>query len=382
MAAHSLDAIQLTGGFFQNFLLNGSDQQAMFDIAQANGITNVNQFRDLLIGLMEGTVGGQGLNTSPRVANPDRVAAHADTFTVGAEREVGDNFTVGVDLIHTKNNNIVVSGDLNPNSVSLGGRPNLSIFNGAPVSLGSVGTYLNAGESTYNALQASVVRRLGDSAIGRYQLRTSYTYADQSGNAAPENVEGSNRFQTRTETGYNFDTGQFIGEAVSLGLANNDGMRATWHRDHNFVTSWAWIIPGTSLGSSNEGLMFSGVFRYLSGDRFTPQLFARTDNGGSRQRAPAGTYTVNGTSDLAFDSLVFDGKENSATRPPITRLDVSLRYRIPLSTANITVLFDAFNVTDKVNFNNPTSFVDSSVFLIPNSARPPREFQLGFRLDF
>ncbi len=130
--------------------------------------------------------------------------------------------------------------------------------------------------------------------------------------------------------------------------------------------------------------MFSGIFRIMSGDRFTPQLTSRMDNN-EREVAPAGSYSAGNTSsDIALDAISATGRENGGFRPNFTRLDLSFRYRVGLgSRFTGTILFDIFNVTDRTNYSNQgSSFVTSGGFLIPTAARSPREFQLGLRFDW
>jgi len=379
-ANYYLDAITDTGGFMTRAPGSGSDQGMFWDIAQANGLTTIQQLADYMIGSLEG--GAAGLNRDPTVQNPNLRNASADTMTIGAEHQITNDVGIGVDLIHTKNSDTHVRGDLNPFSSSQGGRPNLSIFNGELVALNSVRSLVNAGETTYQALQFSIRRRFTDSPIGRFQGQISYTRAQQNGNAPAG--QGSSRFQSRTETGYNFDTGQFIGEPMQLNLndpANVDSP-SNWHRNNNFVANWSWYIPKTTWGSRSSGLMFSGVFRYMDGSRYTLQEFARLDNN-NRQIAAAGTYSANLDSDIAQDAIDYNGRTNGAELPNFTRLDLSLRYRMPIKGFSATVSFDAFNVTDRTNFSNAgSSYVTSGSFLIPSSAHQPREFQLGIRADF
>ena len=106
------------------------------------------------------------------------------------------------------------------------------------MNLGSIRTYLNAGESDYSGLQFSLRRRFSDSPIGRMSLTASYTAASQKGNVNAGGVPGA-RFQAYTRTGYNFNTGELIGEPLQLNMddpANTD-RPSPWFRTHNFVTS-------------------------------------------------------------------------------------------------------------------------------------------------
>jgi outer membrane receptor protein involved in Fe transport len=387
------DAVLLNGGVFTRFPDSGSDKELFFNIADNSGVTDLNQLRDVLVGMLEGAREGQLLNRFPSVDNPDRVAPYVDTFSVGVQHEIVENVSVGADFVHSENKDVRVQVDLNPQSNALGGRPNISILNGQRLeSMGSITSTVNAGSTSYNALQFSLRRRFRDSAIGRYSARISYTYAKQNGDFRAGVGDGGDgafdeslRFHTRTESGYNFDTGEFIGEPLQLNLDDprNVDRPSPWHRDHNFVAGYTWLIPKTGIaGSATEGLYFTGAFRYLSGRHYSLQQFDRGDNN-QRLLAPAGHYTANIDSDIALE-VDFDGKQNGATLPDFARLDFSFRYGIPVHRDwVVTVIADIFNVTNRVNWNNAgSSFITSGAFLIPSSVLAPREFQFGVRFTF
>ena len=250
------------------------------------------------------------------------------------------------------------------------------------MNFGSIITYLNAGESDYSGLQFSLRRRFSDSPIGRMSLTASYTAASQKGNVNAGGVPTA-RFQAPTRTGYNFDTEEIIGEALQLNVdhpANTD-RPSPWFRTHNFVTSWSWLVPGTSR-SDSAGLYLTGIFRYLSGSRDTLETNDREDNN-QRMVAPAGSYSANRDADIAR-STDFDGKINGLEEPDFAKLDISFRYALPFGDRfEATLLADFFNVTNRTNFNQMGSdIITSGSFLIPSAAHPPREIQLGARFTF
>jgi outer membrane receptor protein involved in Fe transport len=382
------DAVLLNGGFFTRYPDSGSDKQLFFDLAQQNGITDLQALRDALVSILDqGNAGGLLFNSQPTVDNPNRIAPHVDTLSAGIQHELTDNVSVGADYIHTKNSDIRVAVDLNPFSAAAGGRPNISILNGERLTnMGQILSSMNAGEATYDALQLSLQRRFRDSALGRYSARLSYTFAKQSGNmraGSPDVVE-SVRFQTRSETGYDFDTGEWIGEMPQLNLDDprNVDRPSPWHRDHNLVGSWSWAVPRTSFGGSSDGLYFTGTFRYMSGNHYTLEQVTRGDNN-QRLVAPAGSYTANIDSDIAL-TTEFDGKQNGATMPDFARVDFSFRYAIPVHQDwSLTFLADIFNVTDRVNWANAGStLVTTTALLIPTDVHQPREYQFGVRFEF
>jgi len=292
--------------------------------------------------------------------------------------------------VKTENKNIVVAADLNPQDAS-GARPQISVLDGVVRDdFGTITTFVNPedAEVQTQSIQLATVRRWGDSLIGQFQGRVSYTYTDQEGNVDARTFFG-NRFQTRTESGFNFDSGEPIGEPLALNLdtAANVDRPSPWIRDHNFVASGSYLVPGTSW-RGGAGLMVSGVWRWMSGDRFTPILFDTTESG-ARQVAPAGTLSPNAASDIALEPVEFDGTENGAENPGFARLDLSLRYSVPLphfqagNEMRAWIFLDAFNVTDHTNFTGVGStFAESAAFLIPTSAEAPRQWQLGLKLEF
>jgi outer membrane receptor protein involved in Fe transport len=400
-----LDAANVTQGFFINTPQAGTDQQFFIDFARSRGITTLNDLRDALIAEIEAANAGLTiLNTNPTVDNSLRRAPYADTFTIGAERELVEGVSLGADIVRTQNREILIAADLNPNGgadPATGGggtRPDISVFNGVvEPRFSSITTYLNGGESDYTALQISAKRRYGDSPIGRFAGTLAYTLAGQEGNAEPISPDG-NRFQVRSETGYDFDAaggtingipyGNILGTFPDLGLNAPEAIGpASWHRDHILAASWTWEIPGTTWTESG-GILFSGVYEFRTGDQ--TEFFAETflDNG-SRALSPSGSYDCNlgpgdPDADICQAPKDYNGRENGVATDSISRMDMSFRYVIPVERTNITVLFDIFNIFNTVNFGSSLGSTRPAQgsFLIPNSALQPREFQIGARIDF
>ena len=207
------DAITITQGFLVRFPDAGINQQLFFDLAKKNGVTTLTGLRDLLVRQLDSGA-GTILNTAPTVDNPNRTQAYVDSTSLGAERELMPGLSLALDYIHNENKDTLLLVDLNPFSQSQGGRPNISIVNGKPTTLGSISSYVNAGKSKYDTLQLALKKRFANG----YGGRLSYTYSRSSGNYGNAGAgTASAYFQTRTASGYNFDTGQWIGEDVSGG---------------------------------------------------------------------------------------------------------------------------------------------------------------------
>lgn len=378
----SLDAATITQGFILRFPDAGINQRLFFDIAQANGITTLAGLRDRLAQQLEGGA-GTVLNTAPTVDNPDRKQAYVDSFSLGAEHELLPGVSVALDFIHNENEDTLLLVDLNPFSQSRGGRANISILNGQRVTFGSISSFVNAGKSEYDTLQLSLRKRF----TGRYGGRLSYTYSRSSGNYGNAGAGVATAyFQTRTESGYNFDTGKWIGEPLDLNLDDprNDGQPVNWLRTHNLTLSGSYAVPHTGFGSG-RGLLVSGIFTYLSGDHTTILTNDRLDNG-NRAPAPAGTYSASPGSDVGLDGVRFDGTFFGAEQPDFKRLDVALRYDLPLVYgASVAVSGEIYNALGEENFLSVGNNISGTAgFLTPNSTYNPgaRQYQLGVRFGF
>lgn len=379
------DAVTITQGFLVRYPDAGINQRLFFDLAREHGIATLAGLRDLLVRQLEsGTnTGDTGLNTAPTVDNPDRKQAYVDSASLGAERELLPGLSLSVDLIHNENRDTLLLVDLNPFSQARGGRPNLSILNGQRVTLGSVSSFVNAGKSTYDSLQLALEKRFA----GRYGGRLSYTWSQSSGTYGDAAANTATAyFQTRTESGFNFDTGRWIGEPLDLNLDDprNDGQPVNWLREHNLVVSGSYLVPRTGLRGA-RGLMVAGIFSYLSGDRTTVLTNARLDNG-NRAPAPAGTYSATPPSDLGLGGVRFDGRLFGAEQPDFRRLDLALHYDLPpVKGASVTLAGEVYNATSEENFLSVgNNIAGTAGFLTPTSTYNPggRQYQLGVRLGF
>lgn len=374
-----LDGPDLSSGFLRTLPTAGQDPQFFFDIVQANGFTTLTELRDFLSVLLENDPAGI-FNTSPQVDNPNRVQSYTDSFSIGVQRELWNKVALSVDVIHAANRDGVIYGNLNPFSSSLGGRPNISVRGGAVQTYDSIFTPFNVGERDYDAIQFSLARR-ADTLWGG---RLSVTYGEGEGNFDGDDPDTA-IFQTRTETGYDFDRGVVLGEAPTLNLEDPRyaNQAAAFDRDLNVVLSGQVRVPRTSW-RDNGGLVVAGVFRYLTGDRFTIlDNSARLDNGVRAPAAP-GSYSATDTRGRARTGVSFNGEISGAELPNFQQLDLSLRYRIPLTGRyQLGLVADVFNVTDRVNFDGVGSTrVDTGGFLVPTAVFPPRRFQLAVRFDF
>ena len=103
----------------------------------------------------------------------------------------------------------------------------------------------------------------------------------------------------------------------------------------------------------------------------------------------AGTYS--GTAPNSLQNVQSTGGRNGATGPDYFQLDLRAGWRRKIQGEKaIEVFLDIFNITDRANFDNPTTANSdrrtASNFLVLTNLRGgggfPRQASMGFRLVF
>jgi hypothetical protein len=288
--------------------------------------------------------------------SPDRVIPYTDQFTLGFERALSRNFSLGVDFVHASGRSQFMSYEKNP-----GVRVNTSrtgaIVRVDPSFTASVLQRINVGEIDYDALMVGLERRWANN----YRFRVSYTLGKSRGNTSGNGIPISNL--------------QFLDD---MNLDLNQGPTDV-DRRHNLVMSGSLIVPKTG------GLTIGTVARFLSGTAFTIQD-QNTDpdqNGILFDPLPAGSYSGTGSDAITVDNA---GGRNGATGPSFFQWDMRLGYQFHVRGASRIELFgECFNLTNRANFDNPTGDRRSTNFLVVTALRPggvPRTFQLGARFVF
>jgi hypothetical protein len=156
-------------------------------------------------------------------------------------------------------------------------------------------------------------------------------------------------------------------------------------RRHNFMMSGRMEIPKT------KGLTISGTFRALSGTPFTIQddTLDANQNGLLFEPLPAGTYNpFPEAGEHVYRDVENKGGRNGARGPGFMQIDLRVGYRSRLGTARtLDIFMDAFNLTDHVNFTNPSGNARTRAEFLRladlfGASGFPRQFQLGARLGF
>jgi len=287
--------------------------------------------------------------------SPDRGIPRTDQLSVGVERALSSNLSVGLDYIHCFNRNQLMLDELNPGvrvDTSRTGR----VVRVDPDYVAQVRAPVNAGETDYDALQLFAEKRWAHS----YRFRASYTLSSSRGNTAGVGIPTSQL--------------HFLDD---MRLDANEGP-TNIDRRHNLVLSGSAIVPKTG------GLTVSAVVRYLSGLPFTIQD-TNSDpdqNGELFDPLPAGSYSGTGDNAITVDN---DGGRNGAYGPSFFQVDLRLGYQIRLGERRLELFGEVFNLTDRANFANPTGDLRSTNFLVVTALRPggvPRTGQFGARFVF
>jgi hypothetical protein len=313
-----------------------------------------------------------------RFDNPDRHLPYAHQASIGIEKQVAGDIAVSADYVHASQRDLYMLQELNPGIRASAART-APITRVRPTSEfnASVQELVNAGWFDYNGLQTSIQKRYSN----HYQLRLSYTYSRTRGTVGAPGA--TDTIQTYTTDPVTKQTELNLDDRIALGDQD---------RPHILSLSGAVEIPHT------KGLNISGVWQYNSGTPFT-LTDSTTDpdrNGIFQEPLAAGTYSGSPRNPNAI-TVDYKGGYNGARGPDFSVVSLRGAYRFKLpgnGNRRLMAYVDVFNLTNRANFNNPTSTVAgvtsadrraADTFLILRSIRnggPTRTAQFNVRYDF
>jgi outer membrane receptor protein involved in Fe transport len=315
-------------------------------------------------------------NTGASWDNPDRRVPRTDQLSVGYQHQLGSRVSVSADYVHARSRDMLMSKQLNPTlrATTAVTSPNVRqssvLLDQATATLrqkygasfaaftGGVTMPLNAGRTEYDALMLQFDKRFSDN----YSARVSYTLAHSRGNTSGSGVAASG-FQVLDD----------------MNLHLNEGA-TNFDQRHNFVVSGTAVIPHT------RGLNFSWVARALSGTPFslTNGNIDPDRNGTIAEPLAAGDYS--GTGADAYSVKGYKAERNGAYGPGFVQADLRAGYRFSLGGGRrLNAFVDFFNITDRVNFANPSGNQANPTFLVLtaySTSYTPRKLQLGARFEF
>jgi hypothetical protein len=287
--------------------------------------------------------------------NTNRRLPYARQYSIGYERQLMGNMSVGFDLVRSEQRAMLLRQNLNPPLRRTTARSASLVYPTA--GFVDVLQGVNLGENDYTALQVTVDKRLSDG----FSLRGSYAFSRSRGNTTggtPETIFSQ------------------LGDDLRL-----DQMYGPSSGDRPHVLS----INGTIDIPRTKGLKVSGVTQYRSSTPFslTNSNFDMDQNGSfTNDWLPAGTYSGTGPNAITVD---YDGGRNGARTDGYFRVDLRAGYRIRMAGGRtIDAFLDIFNVTNHTNYGTPAGDTRSpSTFLVRRTTiLPVRTAQLNFRYAF
>ena len=306
--------------------------------------------------------------------SPDRHLPYSHQASIGIEKQLRGNIAVTADYIHSAYRDLHMRQDLNGGLRDTTARTS-PVRRFDPNFAAAVLELVNLGNADYNALQASINKRFSN----HYQFRVSYTLSRVNGIVGAAGATDTILSQTVDP----------VTHATSLNLQNLFAL-SDQDRPHIISMDGSVEVPHT------KGLQLSGVWQYNSGTPFT-LTDSTTDpnrNGFFEDPLPAGTYSgpANNPNSITVENK---GGVNGARGPDWMLANVRAGYRFKLrSNRSLQAYVDVFNVTNRANFNNPTSTVggvtssdrrDTTNFLVVRSIRgggPTRTAQFNLKYSF
>jgi TonB dependent receptor/Carboxypeptidase regulatory-like domain len=302
-------------------------------------------------------------------------------WSLGVQRQVGATRTIEVAYVGSRGRQLTAARDINqprPSPQPLNLRPN-PLF-------GDITAIESAGRSAYNSLQLQFEQR---SARG-LTLLAGYTLGKSEDDA-------SGFFPSAGDPNYPQDS---LNRAAEYG-------RSSFDVRHRFSLGFAWALPydasgGTVLDALLADWQVSGVVTLQSGRPFTVALLSEIDNSntgrsnlgfGANDRphvvgdpqiddpSPERWFNTSAFAFPAFGTFGNAGR-NTVEGPGYQNVNLALMKMVPLGRARLQLRAEAFNLFNRVNFNQPDNFVGSPTFGRILSAQSPRRIQLGVKALF
>jgi hypothetical protein len=307
--------------------------------------------------------------------DPEREQPYFQQLSVGYEREIFAGVSAQADYIFMRGKDMFLAPNLN-----IGTRVNTSRSGRIEFTdpFGILNPSLRPGEAPY---------------VSTIRLRTTkHGYSEYDALNLSLEKRYSNNYSVRAAYTIGYSRGIASGQGDNPDLQVGTDLKLDeWFatsgedRRHNFVLSGRMEIPKT------HGVTLSGMLRALSGSPFTIQdTSCDCDrNGTFFEPLPAGTYNpFPQAGEHVRREVKSDGGRNGARGPGFLQLDLRLGYRARLGgRRTLDVFGEAFNVTNRVNFTNPSGDMRVPANFLRyaglfGTTGFPRQLQLGVRLGF
>jgi hypothetical protein len=361
--ANLFDTGQVTSPSITGALPVGADANATACLQAVNGPTAGEAVispacKAFLVGRRNQVNAGGFVNNQPTV-DGDRRLAHTWSFSVGVKRELAPNMAVSVDYAGNRGRDNTAIIDINEGPAAANGRVTrrgVNVFDpaGALVPMSNTTARntsfiqfnqyqtLSALDSDFDSLELGLDKRFSN----RWSGRVSYTLA-RCRDVAAIVVDSDPRL---------------------------DYGRCARDNRHAFATSTNVDIW--------KGLGAGMVFRVYSGYPINETTGSDSNGDGTNNDRPR-----KGVDDLTRPILSALDSRGVAVRNGLqgqrkTLLDGRVQYIWRIQRYQAGLFLEVYNLTNHVNFGDPTGARSSSIFMTTVVADNPRTAQLGFRFTF
>ena len=299
---------------------------------------------------------------------PDLKTPYAHQTSIGLTHAFGDRLQIAASFVRVNASHQIGSLNYNPLVPSLGPGRRPNDIAGIPGSSAEVFQFTDFGRSWYRGLLLSLRRRLTDRVD--FMASSTLSKAEDDSSAYIGYVESNGEGRNPADPG-----------GLPIGF-NPDSERGPTDADqrHRLVLSGSYLAPA--------GFQLSAIVAAASARPFTPLAGADLNGDGLLFADRARTTVTDPTTSVG---------RNSERMDPEFRVDFRLTKRFALNGASsLDVMVDMFNLFNQTNFtevNNifgPGAFPQAPMhdaagrvtYGLFEKAAPPRQFQLGARLNF
>ncbi|NBC05247.1 MAG: TonB-dependent receptor, partial [Bacteroidetes bacterium] len=322
-------------------------------------------------------------SNSLRILNPDGYDnPYTHQFSLGYQRQLGDDKLFYVDLMHSRSENLFRLRDLNaPAPYPLNDPGNVTVRTTAEADLTRAVPIYSDENGTYSIVNADTLR-----GIGRNVVMTE-TAGESRYWAANFNFQKS-----RLDDNYSYRLSYTLSQLRN----NTEDINFRAEDANNFENEW-----GPSINDRTH--VISGFFSWYVFDGFSLNMASLIQSGQPINRIP--DAEVYGTTDLNGDGRAFGDayvgnsdrspgeSRNSDRLPWATTFDVGIQYQAPFGNEQkLEFRADIFNIFNTQNLsgyaNNATQSNQIQVgpaasgLLVRKNASPPRQIQFSLRYLF
>ena len=329
--------------------------------------------------------------------DPNFVVARTAQYSLSVQRELPRGFLLEAAYVGNQGRHEVRQPNINvPTFAAVAATPGKTTNQIRPfLGYTDITQFRSDSNSNYNALQLSASKRKGD-----LTATFSYTYSKVLGQTGGinDNPEPECPFSCQLQNGQIVSWRQFYYGPLGF------------DRRNIFVATYTYHLPffrsqNGFLGEAFGGWEFSGITRAQSGQSLTvsgTQTIGAAGGGvtafSRRANLVPGIPLYSGFTcppgkECWFNPAAFAVEPNNAAGnaplgnilgPGYFNWDMSLRksFKLPRESMKLMFQADAFNVFNRTNWGNPGTSVTGGGFGQISGTNPPRNLQLGARLNF